>query len=64
MSKYELYSDVKGSKAARAALGKLISRFSKDYKALSKKYPDVGLGDTETDEAIVEEIYERIHWGG
>ena len=40
----------------------LIKDFAKNLKKLEKKYPTLGIGDTQTDEGIVEEIYNEIHW--
>ena len=42
-------------------IAKLIWRFAKAYRKLEKY--DCGVGDTETDEAVAEIIYDLIHWG-
>ena len=39
----------------------LIKQFSSRLKQIKNRYPDSGIGDTETDELIVEEIYNQIH---
>jgi len=39
----------------------LIRQFSSGLKQIKNRYPDAGIGDTETDELIIEEIYNQIH---
>ena len=39
----------------------LIKQFSSGLKQIKNRYPDSGIGDTETDELIIEEIYNQIH---
>ena len=41
---------------------KLIWSFKDGYNALkNKKYPDTGLGDTETDELVSQTLYDIVH---
>lgn len=49
------------AKKATIQLCTLIADFSEKYRKLSKKYKNVGFGDTSTDENIVDIIYEQIH---
>jgi len=39
----------------------LIKEFAAKIRELKRKYPDCGIGDTETDELIIMEIYDQIH---
>ena len=39
----------------------LIRQFSFELDQIKNRYPDAGIGDTETDELIVDEIYNQIH---
>ena len=39
----------------------LIRQFSSGLRQIKNRYPDSGIGDTETDELIIEEIYSQIH---
>ncbi len=50
---------------ATIAIDKLISKFGEEYRKIRDKYSDVGIGDTETDEMISDEVYSEIHsYGG
>lgn len=46
---------------AQSELEEAVIGFAKRVISISKKYPKVGIGDTATDEAICEEVYEAIH---
>lgn len=50
-------------KAAEKAIVTLIKNFNTGLKKIEKKYPDVGIGDTVTDEEITTVLYEHIHFG-
>ena len=39
----------------------LIKQFCYGIEQIKDRYPDAGIGDTETDELIVDEIYNQIH---
>jgi len=39
----------------------LIKEFAAKIREIKRKYPDCGIGDTETDELIIMEVYEQIH---
>jgi len=41
----------------------LIKDFISKYKAIGKKYPNAGIGDTATDECVVENLYGPLHFG-
>tara|TARA_B100001250_G_C19612694_1_gene705703 strand:+ start:398 stop:622 length:225 start_codon:yes stop_codon:yes gene_type:complete len=50
---------------ATKKLDKAISLFGEMYRAIREAHPDVGIGDTETDELISDEVYSEIHsYGG
>jgi len=50
-------------KAAEKAIVTLIKNFNTGLKKIEKKYPDVGIGDTVTDEEITTVLYDHIHFG-
>jgi len=50
-------------KLAGALIAEECRKFARALKDIDKLYPVVGIGDTETDEAIVSYIYSLIHWG-
>jgi len=61
-NKYELLDDdARNNVAATKKIDKAIEQFTKRLVQISKQYPDVGMGDTATDEAIVSEVYSEIH---
>lgn len=47
-------------KATRALL-KAIEKFRREVRSIDNKYPKSGIGDTATDEAIVNYVYSEIH---
>jgi hypothetical protein len=50
---------------ATKKLDKAISLFGEMYRQIKEAHPDVGIGDTETDEMISDEVYSEIHsYGG
>ena len=50
---------------ATKKLDKAISLFGEMYRQIREAHPDVGIGDTETDELISDEVYSEIHsYGG
>ena len=50
---------------ATKKLDKAISLFGEMYRQIREAHPDVGIGDTETDEMISDEVYSEIHsYGG
>ncbi len=44
-------------------IDKLLWEFLDKYEELSNRYPDAGLGDTATDEAVAHEFYDVLHYG-
>lgn len=46
---------------AQDALEKAVIEFAKQVKSISKKYPNVGIGDTATNEAICDKVYKAIN---
>ena len=58
---FSLYSSVDGWENATLKLEKLIEEFGIEYDKIKKEFIDVGIGDTESDGLIVDEIYNRIH---
>lgn len=40
----------------------LIDQFRVGYHKLEKEYPNAGIGDTATDEAVAHEFYQVIHY--
>ena len=50
---------------ATKKLDKAISLFGEMYRQIKDAHPDCGIGDTETDEMISDEVYSEIHsYGG
>jgi hypothetical protein len=39
----------------------ILKKAVEDLKGLDKKYPDAGIGDTATDEAITDQFYSILH---
>lgn len=65
VNKYSLY-DVEYPQAsgrATAEIDKLIEEFKKGYDKIKEAFAYVGVGDTATDESIVAELYQKIHFG-
>jgi len=58
---FYLYDDEEGYLEAQAELEQAVRAFASQVAQIADKYPDVGLGDTSTDEAIVQRVYELIH---
>lgn len=55
---YELLGNID---VVTKGIEKLELAFNKGLRKLEKKYPDAGIGDTATDEAIVSSLYSLIH---
>lgn len=47
--------------AAEGEIDTAVNEFQEKIIAIRGRHPKVGIGDTSTDEAIVAEIYRRIH---
>jgi len=60
---FVLYDRVDRDEATQK-IDKLISKFGKEYRKIRDEHPDVGIGDTQTDEAITDEVYSEIHSHG
>lgn len=59
---YALLSDnPKENEDCRKEIAKLNKEYAKKLKAIEKQYPNCGIGDTQTDELIVNDLYSRIH---
>jgi len=56
-----LFEDEEGATEAQAELEHIIRKFADEVQTISEKYPDVGIGDAEVDNAIVQTIYNLIH---
>ncbi len=64
VNEYSLY-DIEYPQAsgmATARINKLIEEFKKGYDQIKKTFSHVGVGDTATDEAILEKLYQTIHF--
>ena len=60
--RYELVSDDDNvNQAVETKINILIEQFANALQQLAKQYPDAGIGDTATDEAIANELYSAIH---
>ena len=57
---FALY-DSDGWDVATYKILSLIEKFGKGLEEIQKEHPDLGIGDTDTDERITDEIYSRIH---
>ena len=55
-----LFSMMIGEATEREIMS-LIKEFAAKIREIKRKYPDCGIGDTETDELIIMEVYEQIH---
>ena len=61
---FALYDNPDRDEATKK-LDKAISLFGEMYRQIKEAHPDVGIGDTETDEMISDEVYSEIHsYGG
>ena len=61
---FALYDKTDRDEATKK-LDKAISLFGEMYRQIKEAHPDVGIGDTETDEMISDEVYSEIHsYGG
>lgn len=62
--KYHLYNKP-NAVAAEKAIDDLIAEFKVKFKEIMKKFPDVGIGDTVTDNDVANyiatELYSEIH---
>ena len=58
-----LSDDKKELKTVEKKIVAILKKATKDLKALDKKYPDAGIGDTVTDECIADFFYDNFHWG-
>ena len=61
MSDYSLYS-TEQTFAAEWALDNFIETCCVLYESVKKKFPDVGIGDTATDEIVVSRLYGVLHF--
>lgn len=59
---FALFEGKEKWKEATKALHIAIENFDETYKEIKKKYPDVGIGDTMTDEQIAAVLYGKIHF--
>lgn len=53
---------VKSIEQAEAELNELVRSVVVSYDGIKGKHPDIGIGDTATDEAIAHQIYHAIHF--
>jgi len=53
----------KDSYKANKELQRAVEAFANAIRNIGRKYPNVGIGDTAVDEAIVENVYREIHGG-
>jgi hypothetical protein len=61
-NKYLLIDDDKINQRVEKKIDKAISLFVKKILSIRKKYRTSGIGDTETDSVIIDEIYEKMHY--
>lgn len=67
--RYSLLYDVDNPKSKRDAeitkelIDSIIKLFARRLRRIKKVFPDVGIGDTETDEEISYEVFCMIHYG-
>ena len=63
MSKYSLLCDNKKDSVKCAnEIDKAIKAFGKQLTLIDLSYPDAGIGDTATDEQIIDAIYDYVHF--
>lgn len=60
--KYELLRS-RGVDEVEKKIDSLIVEFKEKLKKIEKEFPEAGIGDTATDEAIVSILYRVIHFG-
>jgi hypothetical protein len=58
---FSLFESEKGYEEASKELTALVDLFAVKYTIIKKKYPHVGIGDTSSDEALVDVLYTKIH---
>ena len=59
-SKYGLFEDEPGAEEAEKELNDALSTFLKALLEIEKKYPEVGLSDTEVRDSVCQEIINRF----
>ena len=59
-NKFALY-DNNGWDVATYKIYSLIEKFGEGLEEIKKEHSNLGIGDTDTDERITDEIYNRIH---
>ena len=47
---------------ATSAIREVLTIATKKIEDIKTKYPNVGIGDTETNENITEDFYDMLHW--
>ena len=60
---YYWLKDAPGCIEAEFAITNLINTFATGYAAIKSRYPNLGLGNTQTDDAVITILYSAIHWG-
>jgi hypothetical protein len=66
---YSLYmagvstEELERAKQAEAEITQAIRDFAKIFKTIKEKYPEVGMGDTASDEALSHQVWKAIRYG-
>ena len=61
MNDYQLLGSKKDNKAATKELDTALTECAAKIKAIAEKYPECGIGDTSTDDEILDVLYSMIH---
>ena len=58
---YELLIKGKRKKLCEQKITNVLQHCADGLKLIEREFPDSGIGDTQTDEEIVAELYDMIH---
>lgn len=60
-NKFNLYGTAEQQHEVNKRIDQAIDEFVDEIKKIRSENPEVGIGDTHTDENISEEVFRRIH---
>jgi len=55
--------ELERAKQAEAEITRALQDFAKIFKTIKEKYPEVGMGDTASDEAVSHQVWKAIRYG-
>jgi len=62
LNKYALIDEnKKNNQKAEDLINQAIRDFIENMRRIKVQFPNVGIGDTETDESIIQEVYDQLH---